>query len=47
MLQTALLDERVYELLESVKPDAVMYPGDTNTVLSSVIVALRHTSYPS
>lgn len=38
-LQTALLDERVYEMLEKVKPDAVMYLGDTNTVLSSVIVA--------
>jgi len=37
--QTALLDERVYEMLEKVKPDAVMYLGDTNTVLSSVIVA--------
>ncbi len=38
-LQTALLDERVYDMLEKVKPDAVMYLGDTNTVLSSVIVA--------
>src|SRR3989344_3415174 len=37
--QTALLDERVYEMLEKVKPDAVMYVGDTNAVLSSVIVA--------
>ncbi len=37
--QTALLDERVYEMLEKVKPDAVMYLGDTNTVLSSIIVA--------
>lgn len=37
--QTALLDERVYEMLEKEKPDAVMYLGDTNTVLSSVIVA--------
>jgi len=37
--QTALLDERVYEMLERQKPDAVMYLGDTNTVLSSVIVA--------
>lgn len=38
-LQTALLDERVYDMLEKVGPDAVMYLGDTNTVLSSVIVA--------
>ncbi len=37
--QTALLDERIYEILEEIKPDAVMYLGDTNTVLSSVIVS--------
>lgn len=37
--QTALLDERVYEMLEKVRPDGVMYLGDTNTVLSSVIVS--------
>lgn len=37
--QVALLNERLYDLLEKVKPDAVMYLGDTNTVLSSVTVA--------
>lgn len=37
--QVALLNERLYDLLEQVKPDAVMYLGDTNTVLSSVTVA--------
>ncbi len=37
--QTALLTERVYDLIEKVKPDAAMYLGDTNTVLSSVTVA--------
>src|SRR3989344_4635073 len=36
--QTALLDERVYDMLEKIKPNAVMYLGDTNTVLSSIIV---------
>lgn len=37
--QVALLNERLYDLLEEVKPDVVMYLGDTNTVLSSVTVA--------
>lgn len=37
--QTALLGERVYDLIEKTKPNAVMYLGDTNTVLSSVTVA--------
>ncbi len=37
--QTALLSERVFEMLEKIKPDAVLYLGDTNTVLSSVVVA--------
>jgi len=37
--QTSLLSERVFEMLEKVKPDAVMYLGDTNTVLSSITVA--------
>jgi len=37
--QTALLGERVYDLIEKVKPSAVMYLGDTNTVLSSITVA--------
>lgn len=34
--QVGLLSERVFEMIEKVKPDAVMYLGDTNTVLSSV-----------
>jgi len=38
-LQTGLLDERLYNMLGEVKPDAVMYLGDTNTVLSSIVVA--------
>jgi len=37
--QVALLNERLYDLLEKIKPDEVMYLGDTNTVLSSVTVA--------
>ncbi len=37
--QLALLSERISELIEKEKPDAVMYLGDTNTVLSSVVVA--------
>lgn len=37
--QVALLNERLYDLIEQIKPDAVMYLGDTNTVLSSVTVA--------
>ena len=37
--QTALLGERVYDLIEKIKPSAVMYLGDTNTVLSSITVA--------
>lgn len=37
--QVALLNERLYDLIEKIKPDAVMYLGDTNTVLSSVTVA--------
>lgn len=37
--QVGLLNERLYDLLEEVKPDVVMYLGDTNTVLSSVTVA--------
>ncbi|MDP3880944.1 MAG: UDP-N-acetylglucosamine 2-epimerase (non-hydrolyzing) [bacterium] len=38
-LQTGLLDERLHDYLQKEKPDAVMYLGDTNTVLSSVVVA--------
>ncbi|MBI4434698.1 UDP-N-acetylglucosamine 2-epimerase (non-hydrolyzing) [Candidatus Uhrbacteria bacterium] len=37
--QTALLFERTYDLLARVHPDAVMYLGDTNSVISSVVVA--------
>ncbi|MBI3638561.1 UDP-N-acetyl glucosamine 2-epimerase [Candidatus Wolfebacteria bacterium] len=37
--QLGLLSDRVYDLVEKFKPDAVMYLGDTNTVLSSVTVA--------
>jgi len=37
--QVALLSEKVFDLIEGQKPDAVMYLGDTNTVLSSVTVA--------
>lgn len=37
--QTALLFERTEEMLEKEKPDAVMYLGDTNSVVSSFIVA--------
>jgi len=42
--QTGLLGERTYEMLEKIKPDAVMYLGDTNTVLSSVVVS--RSGYP-
>lgn len=37
--QSALLAEKVFDLIKEQKPDAVMYLGDTNTVLSSVVVA--------
>lgn len=37
--QTALLFERTAEMLEKFRPDAVMYLGDTNSVLSSAVVA--------
>jgi len=37
--QVALLNEKIFDLIEEQKPDAVMYLGDTNTVLSSVTVA--------
>lgn len=37
--QVGLLSERVFEMIEKVKPDAIMYLGDTNTVLSSVAVS--------
>ncbi|MDP2855928.1 MAG: UDP-N-acetylglucosamine 2-epimerase (non-hydrolyzing) [bacterium] len=37
--QSALLFEKVDELMKKLKPDAVMYLGDTNTVTSSLVVA--------
>lgn len=37
--QLALLFEKVSEMVEEINPDAVMYLGDTNTVLSSVVVS--------
>lgn len=39
--QTALLFEKTHELMEAERPDAVLYLGDTNSVVSSLIVA-RH-----
>jgi len=37
--QSALLFEKVDELMKKLKPDAVMYLGDTNTVTSALLVA--------
>lgn len=37
--QTALMFEKTAEMLEKFKPDAVIYLGDTNSVLSSIIVS--------
>ena len=37
--QSALLFEKVDELVRRIKPDAVMFLGDTNTVISSLVVA--------
>jgi len=37
--QLSLLSERTFEMINKVKPDAILYLGDTNTVLSSVVVA--------
>ena len=37
--QMALLTERVYAMIEKVKPNAVMFLGDTNTVLCSPTIA--------
>jgi len=37
--QTALLFERLAGFFEDEKPDAVLYLGDTNTVLSSIVAA--------
>src|SRR5277367_298664 len=40
--QSALLFQRTAEMLERLRPDAVLYLGDTNTVLSALIVAKRN-----
>lgn len=37
--QSALLFEKVDELVKKLKPNAVMFLGDTNTVTSSIVVA--------
>jgi len=37
--QTALLFQKTAEMLDSLRPDAVLFLGDTNTVLASIIVA--------
>ena len=37
--QSALLFQETAEMLERLRPDAVLYLGDTNTVLSAIIVA--------
>lgn len=37
--QSALLFKKTFEMINKFSPDAVMYLGDTNSVLSSVIVA--------
>lgn len=37
--QVALLSERVFDLIEKVKPNLIIYLGDTNTVLSSLTTA--------
>ncbi|MAZ67391.1 UDP-N-acetylglucosamine 2-epimerase (non-hydrolyzing) [bacterium] len=38
-LQLSLLSERVFDMIEEVQPDVIVYLGDTNTILSSVVVA--------
>lgn len=40
--QSALLFQKTEEMLERLRPDAVLYLGDTNTVLSAIIVAKRN-----
>jgi UDP-N-acetylglucosamine 2-epimerase (non-hydrolysing) len=40
--QSALLFHRTAEMLDRLRPDAVLYLGDTNTVLSAIIVAKRN-----
>jgi len=42
--QSALLFEKTDELMKKIKPNAVMYLGDTNTVTSSIIVAKNNIS---
>ncbi len=37
--QSALLFQKTAEMIECLRPDAVLYLGDTNTVLSAIIVA--------
>lgn len=37
--QSAMLFERVYNLIEQERPNIVLYLGDTNSVLSSIVVA--------
>lgn len=37
--QTALLFQKLSEFIERIHPDAIMYLGDTNSVISSVIAA--------
>jgi UDP-N-acetylglucosamine 2-epimerase (non-hydrolysing) len=37
--QTALMFEKTAEMIDLFKPDIVIYLGDTNTVLSSIVVA--------
>jgi UDP-N-acetylglucosamine 2-epimerase (non-hydrolysing) len=37
--QSALLFQKTAEMIERLRPDAVLYLGDTNTVLSAMIVA--------
>src|SRR5713101_7979208 len=37
--QSALLFQKTAQMLERLRPDAVLYLGDTNTVLSAIVVA--------
>lgn len=37
--QSGLLFEKTAEMIEKLKPDAVLYLGDTNTILSSIVVS--------
>jgi len=39
--QMAVLFPKVSEMIDNVKPDAIMYLGDTNSVLSSVVAARK------